>query len=124
MKVLVVDDLSFMRSLIKDILESGGHEITAEAADGREALILRRAFKPDVTLLDIAMPRMDGLETLRRIKKEDPEATVVMCSSLGDQGRILQAIRLGAADFVVKPFRKERLLSALRKAHRDDGSAP
>ena len=116
MRILVVDDLSFMRGLIRDILSSGGHETVAEASDGREALLLRRAWKPDLTLMDISMPRMDGLEALRRIKEEDPEAVVVMCSSLGDSQRILEAIRLGAADFVVKPFRKERLLSAVRKA--------
>ncbi len=116
MKILVVDDLEFMRNLIRDILETGGHEVVAEAADGRQAMLLRRAWRPDLTLMDIAMPRMDGLEALRRIRKEDPSARVVMCSSLGDQERILEAIRWGAADFVVKPFRKERLLSAIRKA--------
>ena len=122
MRILVVDDLEFMRTLIRDILESGGHEIVAEAADGRQAMLLRRAWTPDLTLMDIAMPRMDGLEALRRIREEDPEARIVMCSSLGDQERILQAIRLGAADYVVKPFRKERLLSAVRKAGtRDEG---
>ena len=116
MRLLVVDDLEFMRALIRDILESGGHEVVAEAADGRQALLLRRAWKPDLTLMDISMPRMDGLEALRRIKTEDPTAAVVMCSSLGDQEKILEAIRHGAADYVVKPFRKERLLSAVRKA--------
>jgi two-component system chemotaxis response regulator CheY len=122
MKILVVDDLEFMRSLIRDILENGGHEIVAEAADGRQALLLRRAWKPDLTLMDISMPRMDGLEALRRIRGEEPAARVVMCSSLGDQERILEAIRLGASDYVVKPFRKERLLSAIRKAGERDGN--
>jgi len=122
MKILVVDDLEFMRSLIRDILENGGHEIVAEAADGRQALLLRRAWKPDLTLMDISMPRMDGLEALRRIRGEEPGARVVMCSSLGDQERILEAIRLGASDYVVKPFRKERLLSAIRKAGERDGN--
>jgi two-component system chemotaxis response regulator CheY len=116
MRILVVDDLEFMRTLIRDILENGGHEIVAEAADGRQALLLRRAWKPDLTLMDISMPRMDGLDALKRIKTEDPQSRIVMCSSLGDQERILEAIRLGAADYVVKPFRKERLLSAVRKA--------
>ena len=116
MRILVVDDLEFMRTLIRDILENGGHEIVAEAADGRQALLLRRAWKPDLTLMDISMPRMDGLDALKRMKMEDPQSRIVMCSSLGDQERILEAIRLGAADYVVKPFRKERLLSAVRKA--------
>jgi two-component system chemotaxis response regulator CheY len=122
MRILVVDDLEFMRSLIREILETGGHEIIAEAADGRQALLLRRAWKPDLTLMDISMPRMDGLESLRRIREEDGQARVVMCSSLGDQDKILEAIRLGAADYVVKPFRKERLLSAVRKAGERDGN--
>ncbi len=116
MKILVVDDLEFMRALIRDILETGGHEIIAEAADGRQALLLRRAWKPDLTLMDISMPRMDGLEALKRIKMDDPGSRVVMCSSLDEQEKILEAIRLGASDYVVKPFRKERLLSAVRKA--------
>ena len=121
MRLLIVDDLEFMRTLIRDILESGGHEVVAEAADGRQALLLRRAWKPDLTLMDISMPRMDGLEALRRIKAEAPESPVVMCSSLGDQEKILEAIRYGASDYVVKPFRKERLLSAVRKAGGRDG---
>lgn len=116
MKILVVDDLEFMRTLIRDILETGGHEIVAEAADGRQALLLRRAWNPDLTLMDISMPRMDGLEALKRIKDDNPDSRVVMCSSLGEQEKILEAIRLGASDYVVKPFRKERLLSAVRKA--------
>jgi len=116
MKILVVDDLEFMRTLIRDILETGGHEIVAEAADGRQALLLCRAWKPDLTLMDISMPRMDGLEALKRIKDDDPDSRVVMCSSLGEQEKILEAIRLGASDYIVKPFRKERLLSAVRKA--------
>ncbi len=123
MKILVVDDLAFMRSLIRNILESAGKEVVAEAADGREALLLRRAWKPDVTLMDISMPRMNGLEALARIRKEDPRAVVVMCSSLGDQESILEAIRLGAADYVVKPFRKERLISALNRAAGSSGWA-
>ena len=122
MRILVVDDLEFMRSLIRDILETGGHEIVAEAADGRQALLLRRAWKPDLVLMDISMPRMDGIQALERIMTEDPSARVVMCSSLGDQAQILQAIRMGAADYVVKPFRRERLLSAVRKAGAPDVS--
>lgn len=122
MKILVVDDLEFMRNLIRNILETGGHEVVAEATDGRQALLLRRAWRPELTLMDIAMPRMDGLEALRRIREEDPNARIVMCSSLGDQERILEAIRWGAADYVVKPFRKERLLSAVRKAGEHEGT--
>ncbi|MCG8453554.1 MAG: response regulator [Spirochaetales bacterium] len=116
MRILVVDDLEFMRKLIRDILETGGHEVVAEAADGRQALLLRRAWKPDLTVMDIAMPRMNGLIALEKMRQEDASARVIMCSSLGDQERILRAIRLGASDYVVKPFRTERLLSAVRKA--------
>ena len=116
MRILIVDDLEFMRALIRDILEDAGHEIAAEAVDGREALLMRRVWKPDLTVMDIAMPRMDGLKALERMRNEDSRARIVMCSSLDDQEHILQAIRLGAADYVVKPFQKERLLSAVRKA--------
>lgn len=116
MKILIVDDLSFMRSIIGDILVEGGFSLAGEARDGVECLELYPRLKPDLVLLDIAMPRMDGLHCLEELKKRHPQARVVMCSSLGDQERIIRAIQLGALDFVVKPFQKQRILSAVRKA--------
>lgn len=116
MNILVVDDLSFMRAIIKDILVAGGYTIADEAVDGRDCLDKYEKKRPDLVLLDIAMPRMDGLACLRELKRRDPGANIVMCSSLGDQDRIIKAIQWGARDFVVKPFQKSRLLSAVKKA--------
>lgn len=118
MKILVVDDLSFMRSIIRDILVAGGYTIAGEAVDGKDCLEKYADKNPDLVLLDIAMPKMDGISCLRELKKRHPNSTVVMCSSLGDQERIIKAIQLGASDFVVKPFQKHRLLSAVKKALR------
>lgn len=115
-RVLVVDDIKFIRSVIKDILVDNDYSVVGEASDGAEALALFKALKPDVVLLDIHMPVLNGMETLKRIKKVNKDAIVIMCSSLGDQENIINAISLGARDFVVKPFRKERILSAIKKS--------
>ncbi len=115
-RVLVVDDIKFIRSVIKDILSDNNYSVIGEASDGAQALALYKALKPDIVLLDIHMPVLNGMETLRRIKKVNKDAIVIMCSSLGDQENIINAISLGARDFVVKPFRKERILSAIKKA--------
>ncbi len=115
-RVLIVDDLPFMRQAIRESLERADFIIVGEAADGREGILLFRELKPDIVVLDISMPVMDGISALRRIMKLDPGAVVVMCSALGQQDMIVRAIQLGAKDFVVKPFRAERIVSALRKA--------
>ncbi|OQY40595.1 MAG: two-component system response regulator [Spirochaetaceae bacterium 4572_7] len=115
-RVLIVDDIPFIRSVIKDILVEADFSVVGEASDGAQALALFKAVKPDVVLLDINMPVLDGIETLKRIKKIRKDAVVIMCSSLGDQENIINAISLGAKDFVVKPFRKERILSAIKKS--------
>lgn len=115
-RVLIVDDIQFIRAVIKDILVDAGYRVVGEASDGAIAIALYKAVKPDIVLLDINMPVLDGIETLKRIKKINKDAVVIMCSSLGDQENIIHAISLGAKDFVVKPFRKERILSALKKS--------
>ena len=115
-RVLIVDDIPFIRSVIKDILVEADFSVVGEASDGAQALALFKAVKPDVVLLDINMPVLDGIEALKRIKKIRTDAIVIMCSSLGDQENIINAISLGAKDFVVKPFRKERILSAIKKS--------
>ncbi len=115
-RVLVIDDLPFMRSLLRDVLSNAGFTVVAEAADGRQGMVAYARHEPDVVLLDITMPIMDGITALKRIMELDPQARVVMCSSLGEQELILRAIRLGARDFVVKPFRPERVTSAVHKA--------
>ncbi|MAG13303.1 MAG: two-component system response regulator [Spirochaetales bacterium] len=117
-RVLVVDDLVFMREVIRDILEDAGIEVAGEAADGKSGIKAYAAMKPDVVLMDITMPVMDGLRALRKIRDLDRHAVVVMCSSLGQQEYIIRAVQLGARDFIVKPFRPERVVSAVQKAAR------
>lgn len=114
--VLIVDDLSFMRSVLREIVEKGGFLVAAEASDGNEAVRQYIDCSPDLVLLDITMPEKDGLAALREIKKYDKDARVVMCSSLGQEKYIIRAIQLGAYDFIVKPFTEDRVVSALRKA--------
>lgn len=119
-RVLVVDDLPFMRSLLRDILTDAGMTVVAEAEDGRQALIAYLASEPDIVLLDIVMPVMDGLTALRKLRILDRRARVVMCSALGEQEMIVRAIQLGARDFVVKPFHPERVVSAISKVIQAD----
>ncbi len=117
-RVLVVDDLPFMRRLLREVLTEAGFTVVAEAADGRQALAAFTQYQPDLVVLDITMPVMDGITALQRILALDPRARVVMCSALGEQEMILRAIRLGAKDFVVKPFRPERVVTAVEKVLR------
>lgn len=114
--VLIVDDLAFMRTAIREILLEGGIPVAGEAADGREGVLQYRDLRPALVLMDITMPVMDGLKALELIRRKDPESVIVMCSAMGQQEYILRAIQLGARDFIVKPFRPERILSAVRKA--------
>ncbi len=114
-RVLVVDDLQFMRELLCGILTDAGADVVAQAEDGRAALRRFLAHEPDVVLLDIAMPVMDGITTLRKIRLLEPRARVIMCSALGEQQLIVRAIQLGARDFVVKPFTPQRVVSAISK---------
>lgn len=126
--VLIVDDLSFMREAIRKILVSAGMRIAGEAADGRAAVALYARKRPDVVLMDITMPGMDGLAALKEIRRRDPQATVVMCSSLGEQKYIIRSIQLGARDYIVKPFRAGRVVSAVKRAacsgRVDPGASP
>ena len=115
-RVLVVDDAAFMRKMVSDALTGGGHEIVGEAANGAEAVQRFQELRPDVMTLDITMPEKDGLTALREIIAVDPGAKVVMCSALGQESKVLESIKLGAKDFVVKPFQVERVLSAVEKA--------
>jgi two-component system, chemotaxis family, chemotaxis protein CheY len=115
-RVLVADDAAFMRKLLTDALAKGGHEIAGEACNGLEAVARYREVHPDVTTLDITMPEKDGLEALREILAADPSAKVIMCSALGQESKVLESIKLGAKDFVVKPFQPDRVLEAIGKA--------
>ena len=115
-RILVVDDAAFMRKMVTDALTRGGHEVIGEAGNGAEAVTQFQALRPDAMTLDITMPEKDGLAALREIIALDPSAKVIMCSALGQESKVLESIKLGARDFVVKPFKPERVLEAVDKA--------
>ena len=115
-RVLVVDDAAFMRKMVSDALAKGGHEVVGEASNGVEAVESFRTLRPDITTLDITMPEKDGLAALKEIIALDPAARVVMCSALGQESKVLEAVKSGAKDFVVKPFQPDRVIDAVGKA--------
>ena len=115
-RVLVVDDAAFMRKMVSDALTKGGHQVVGEAGNGVEAVAQYQALKPEVTTLDITMPEKDGLAALKEIIAFDPAARVVMCSALGQESKVLESIKAGAKDFVVKPFQPDRVIEAVGKA--------
>lgn len=119
-KVLIVDDAAFMRMMIKNVLTQNGYEVAGEASNGQEALVLYDKLKPDLVTLDITMPEMDGIQTLKELLKMDPSANVIMVTAMGQQQLVIEAIQVGAKDFVVKPFQPDRLLEAVRKALGDE----
>ncbi|MFW5971993.1 MAG: response regulator [Bacillota bacterium] len=114
-KVLVVDDAAFMRMMIKNILVDGGFEIVGEAENGLDAIELYAELKPDLITMDITMPEMDGIEAVQAILKDYPDARIIMCSAMGQQAMVIDAIQAGAKDFVVKPFKPDRVLAAINK---------
>ena len=114
-KILVVDDAAFMRMRCSKLLTDNGYEVV-EAENGLDAIAKYKASKPDAVLLDITMPEMDGLTALKEIRKIDAEAKVAMVTAMGQQSMIMDAIKSGAKDFVVKPFQQDRVLSAVTKA--------
>jgi two-component system chemotaxis response regulator CheY len=115
-RVLVVDDAAFMRRVVSDALAAGGHEVIGEAGNGSEAVARYQELHPELTTLDITMPEKDGLAALAEIMAIDPTARVLMCSALGQETKVIESIKLGARDFVVKPFQPARLLEAVGKA--------
>ncbi|MGH4121146.1 response regulator [Clostridium sp.] len=114
-KVLIVDDAAFMRMMIKDILEKNGFNVIGEANNGIKAVELYKVERPDVVTMDITMPDMDGIEAVKAIKAFDPTAKIIMCSAMGQQSMVMDAIRAGARDFIVKPFQADRVLEAIKK---------
>lgn len=114
-RVLLVDDAAFMRMMVKDILTKNGYEVAGEAENGAKAVEKYRELKPDLTLMDITMPEMDGIEAVKAIKSGDPSANIVMCSAMGQQAMVIESIQAGAKDFIVKPFNADRVLEAVRK---------
>lgn len=114
--VLLVDDAAFMRMMLKDILSNNGYQVVGEAENGMVAVEKYLELKPDITVMDITMPEMDGLQAVKEIRSKDPQAKVIMCSAMGQQSMVIEAIQSGAKDFVVKPFQPDRVLEAIAKA--------
>lgn len=113
--VLICDDAAFMRVMIKDILTKNGYEVAGEAENGLKAVEKYNETKPDLVMMDITMPEMDGIQALKKIKETDAGATVIMCSAMGQQAMVIESIQSGAKDFIVKPFQADRVLEAVRK---------
>jgi len=113
-RIMIVDDAAFMRMMIKENLKKVGFSDFVEASNGEEAVALFTDMRPDLTLLDITMPVKDGLSALQEIRDKDPDAKIVMCSAMGQESMVIEAVKLGALDFIVKPFKPERLLQTVR----------
>ena len=114
--ILICDDAAFMRMMIKDILVKNGYNIAGEAENGVKAVEKYQETKPDLVLMDITMPEMDGIQALKGIKAIDPSANVIMCSAMGQQAMVIESIQSGARDFIVKPFQPDRVIEAVKKA--------
>ena len=114
--ILICDDAAFMRMMIKDILTKNGYEVVGEAANGAEGVEKYSQLKPDLVMMDITMPEMNGIDALKKIKENDSNANVIMCSAMGQQAMVIESIQAGAKDFIVKPFQVERVIEAVQKA--------
>lgn len=112
-KIMVVDDAAFMRMMLIDALAKNGYDDFVEAENGREAFEKYKTLRPDMVIMDITMPEMDGLEALKAIRQFDPQAQVIMCSAMGQESMVIDAIRSGAKDFIVKPFKAERIIKTV-----------
>ena len=113
--ILICDDAAFMRMMIKDILTKNGYNVAAEAENGLKAVEKYKEVTPDLVLMDITMPEMDGIQALKEIKKLDGNSKIIMCSAMGQQAMVIESIQAGAKDFIVKPFQAERVLEAVKK---------
>ncbi|KGG80744.1 chemotaxis protein CheY [Caloranaerobacter azorensis H53214] len=113
--ILIVDDAAFMRMMIKDILNKNGYEVIGEADNGAKAIEKYKELKPDLVIMDITMPEVDGIQAVKEIKKLDENAKIIMCSAMGQQAMVIESIQAGARDFIVKPFQADRVLEAVKK---------
>ena len=113
--ILICDDAAFMRMMIKDILSKNGYNVMGEAENGAVAVEKYSELKPDLVLMDITMPEMDGINALKNIKAADAGANVIMCSAMGQQAMVIESIQSGAKDFIVKPFQADRVIEAVKK---------
>ena len=114
-KILIVDDAIFMRIMLRDMLEKNGFEVIGEAADGFEAIDKYKALNPDIVTMDVTMPQLNGIDALKEIIKYDASAKIIMCSAMGQQLMVMDSIKAGAKDFIVKPFERDRVIGALQK---------
>ncbi|KJS82309.1 MAG: chemotaxis protein CheY [Peptococcaceae bacterium BICA1-8] len=114
-RILICDDSLFMRYVLRKILENGGHEVIGEAENGLEAIEKYKEFMPELATMDITMPEMDGIRALENIKREIPEAKIIMVSAMGQESMVKEAIHYGASDFIIKPLKEGRVLHAIEK---------
>lgn len=114
-RILITDDALFMRVTLKNILTQNGYEVVGEAANGKESVELFKELKPDLVTMDITMPEMDGISALKEIRNVDPNAVVVMCSAMGQQNMIMEALQSGAKEFLVKPFQPAKVVEAVNR---------
>ncbi len=115
-KILISDDAAFMRVMIRGILTKQNFEIVGEAKDGREAVEMYKQLRPDLTTMDIIMPEVNGIEAVKEIIEFDSRAVIIMCSAMGQQAMVIEAIAAGAKDFVIKPFQPPRVIEAVERA--------
>lgn len=113
--ILIVDDAAFMRMMIKDVLTKNGYIVLGEAENGQKAIEKYKELTPDLVIMDITMPEVDGIQAVKEIKKIDPNAKIVMCSAMGQQAMVIESIQAGARDFIVKPFQADRVIEAVKK---------
>lgn len=114
--IMLVDDAAFVRLALEKILTENNYEVIAQASNGTEAIQMYKDAKPDLVIMDITMPEMSGIDAVRGIKEFDPSAKIIMCSAMGQQSKILDAMTAGASDFIVKPYKEDRVISAVKKA--------
>lgn len=115
-KILVVDDALFMRTTLKKVLTDAGYNVVGEAENGQVAVARYQELKPDIVMMDITMPVMDGITALKEIKKVSPQSVVIMCTAIGQESSVMEAINSGAKDYIIKPFKPEKVIEAVKKA--------
>jgi len=116
LSILIVDDAAFMRINLKNILEKAGYEVVGQAENGKESIKKYKDLEPNLVTMDITMPEMDGIEAVKKIREINSEANIIMCSAMGQQSMVVEAIEAGAKDFIVKPFDDDRVIEAVEKA--------
>lgn len=115
-KILIVDNATFIRAMIKNIVSNNGYAVAGEAENGLEAVKLYQTLRPDLVTMDISIPVMNGIESTKAIKKIDSNARIIICTAVGQQSVVVEAVRAGAMDFIIKPFKQETLLRVMQRA--------